>query len=484
MVFSSAVFLLLFLPIVFTGNTLLSIGYKRTGAKLFIGLSNLFLLIASLIFYAWGEPLLVLMMIISIIINHLVGAGISRICSGAGTEPSGKKPAVARILLFIGVVSDLSLLGYFKYAGFLVRTLNSVMGRELIADPGITLPIGISFFTFQAISYIVDVYRGDTESSPGIINTALYISFFPQLIAGPIVKYHDINTQIMDRSVTAGKVADGFRRFIYGLGKKVLIANVLGQCADTVYGFEIADVDFRMAWIGALAYTFQIYYDFSGYSDMAIGLGRMFGFEIPENFNYPYLSKSISEFWRRWHISLGTWFKEYVYIPLGGNRKGKVRTYVNLVIVFFLTGLWHGAGFSFIVWGLYHGFFSIIERLMAGRNKKPISIIYTFVVVNFGWVLFRASSLRSAVSYLVRMIMPWRYMEARYSFWHYAGIKTVCVGVCAVIGAGLLTVCVPAGVRERFKGSVAEAVYCGVIFVISLAAIVANTYNPFIYYQF
>lgn len=508
MVFSSAVFLLLFLPIVFTGNTLLSIGYKRTGAKLFIGLSNLFLLIASLIFYAWGEPVLVLMMIISIVINHLTGAGISRVCSRYGTTSSGGKPSAACILLLFGVACDLSLLGYFKYAGFIVRTLNSVAGTELIADPGITLPIGISFFTFQAISYIVDVYRGDTEASPGIINTALYISFFPQLIAGPIVKYHDINTQIMDRSVTADKVADGFRRFIYGLGKKVLIANVLGQCADTVYGFEIADVDFRMAWIGALAYTFQIYYDFSGYSDMAIGLGRMFGFEIPENFNYPYLSKSISEFWRRWHISLGTWFKEYVYIPLGGNRRGMVRTYVNLVIVFFLTGLWHGAGFSFVVWGLYHGFFSIAERLISDRRrarstgqdsltervdvtggtltsfKSLSSVLYTFLVVNFGWVLFRASSLRSAIAFLTRMIMPWRYMEARYSFWHYAGIKTVCVGVCAVIGAGLLTVCKPSHIRERFKGSVAEAVYCGVIFVISLAAIVANTYNPFIYYQF
>ncbi|MCR4596291.1 MAG: MBOAT family protein, partial [Lachnospiraceae bacterium] len=259
------------------------------------------------------------------------------------------------------------------------------------------------------------------------------------------------------------------------------------------------DVDFRMAWIGALAYTFQIYYDFSGYSDMAIGLGRMFGFEIPENFNYPYLSKSISEFWRRWHISLGTWFKEYVYIPLGGNRKGKVRTYVNLVIVFFLTGLWHGAGFSFIVWGLYHGFFSIAERLASRRNfvtergdvtavrtgvNSVGSIMYTFLVVNFGWVLFRASSLRSAIAYLGRMIIPWRYMEARYTFWHYAGMKTVCVGICAVIGAGLLKACVPAGVRERFRGSVVEAVYCGVIFVTSFAAIVANTYNPFIYYQF
>lgn len=507
MVFSSAVFLLLFLPIVFTGNTLLSIGYKRTGAKLFIGLSNLFLLIASLIFYAWGEPVLVLMMIISIIINHLVGVWISGVCTDHAVGAAGAKPVGARLLLIFGIVCDLGLLGYFKYAGFMVRTLNAVAGRELLPDPGITLPIGISFFTFQAISYIVDVYRGDTEASPGIINTALYISFFPQLIAGPIVKYHDIYTQIMDRSVTADKVADGFRRFIYGLGKKVLIANVLGQCADTVYGFEIADVDFRMAWIGAIAYTFQIYYDFSGYSDMAIGLGRMFGFEIPENFNYPYLSKSVSEFWRRWHISLGTWFKEYVYIPLGGNRKGKVRTYVNLVIVFFLTGLWHGAGFSFIAWGLYHGFFSIMERLMTGRRRgrgsgrdiapgrrdgsgarsciRALSAtIYTFIVVNFGWVLFRASSLRSAIAYLGRMIMPWRFMEARFTFWHYAGIKTVCVGVCAVIGAGLLKVCVPAGVRERFKGPVIEAVYCGVIFVISLAAIVANTYNPFIYYQF
>lgn len=508
MVFSSAVFLLLFLPIVFIGNTLLSIGHKRTGSKLFVDLSNLFLLIASLIFYAWGEPVLVLMMVVSIIINHLVGLGISGVRLRHNSGDSSSKSVSERLLLLIGVICDLSLLGYFKYAGFLVRTLNSISGRELISDPGVTLPIGISFFTFQAISYIVDVYRGDTEVSPGIVNTALYISFFPQLIAGPIVKYHDINTQIIDRTVTADKVADGFRRFIYGLGKKVLIANVLGQCADTIYGFEIADVDFRMAWIGAIAYTFQIYYDFSGYSDMAIGLGRMFGFDIPENFNYPYLSRSISEFWRRWHISLGTWFREYVYIPLGGNRRGTVRTYVNLIIVFFLTGLWHGAGFSFIVWGLYHGFFSIAERLISTWRRghsighdsgtarsdgtagtlagvKPLcAALYTFLVVNFGWVLFRASSLRVAVKYLLRLIMPWKYMDVRYSYWHYMGFKTMAAGACALVGAGLLTVCIPARVRDKFRGSVAEAVYCGVVFVICLAAIAANTYNPFIYYQF
>ena len=330
MVFSSAVFLLVFLPIVFVCNCLIKKEY-----------SNYLLLVSSLIFYAWGEPYLVLLMIASIIVNWAIGLMLTR-----------TQNVVKKLILTVGIVCDLGILGYYKYAGFLAETVNGLAGKEILPVIEIALPIGISFFTFQAISYVIDVYRGETDASRNIVNVALYISFFPQLIAGPIVKYRDINKQIENRTVKWYDVSDGFKRFIYGLGKKVLISNVLGLCVDTIYAYNITDIDAKTAWIGALAYTFQIYYDFSGYSDMAIGLGKMFGFNILENFNYPYLSKSITEFWRRWHISLGSWFREYVYIPLGGNRNGTARTYINLIIVFFLTGLWHGADMSFIIWGL------------------------------------------------------------------------------------------------------------------------------------
>lgn len=328
---------------------------------------------------------------------------------------------------------------------------------------------------------------GGVEASPKLVNTALYISFFPQLIAGPIVKYKDINKQIENRSITVDNISEGFRRFIYGLSKKVLISNVLGLCVDTIYSYDIAQIDGKAAWIGALAYTFQIYYDFSGYSDMAIGLGKMFGFDILENFNYPYLSKSISEFWRRWHISLGSWFREYLYIPLGGNRKGTIRTYVNLIIVFFLTGLWHGADVSFIVWGLYHGMFSVLERLglIKVLNKtKILSAIYCFIVVNFGWVFFRANTTWDALRYLLRMIFPWRYANICIPIWNYLDKKTIFIGIYAILGMGLIQVIMPNSLAEKWKNSAIEACYCVVLLVLCLAAIASDTYNPFIYFQF
>ena len=284
MVFSSSVFLLMFLPIVFIGNLLIKKQY-----------SNYFLLLASLIFYAWGEPYLVLLMIVSVTLNWVIGIVLGK------TEGS-----IRKLFLIIGIICDLGILGYYKYAGFFAKTINSLIGEDFVPVLEIALPIGISFFTFQAISYVVDVYRGDTEASKSLVNVALYISFFPQLIAGPIVKYRDINKQIEVRDNNWVDVSDGFKRFIYGLGKKVMISNILGMCVDTIYAYEITSIDCRTAWIGALAYTLQIYYDFSGYSDMAIGLGKMFGFKILENFEYPYLSHSITEFWRRWHISLGS----------------------------------------------------------------------------------------------------------------------------------------------------------------------------------
>ncbi len=467
MVFSSTIFLLMFLPVVFIGNVLVS----RIGK----GLSNYLLLAASFFFYAWGEPYLVLLMLASVIINWGVGLALAR--TGG---------SVRKWVLFLGVVCDLGILGYYKYAGFFAKLVNGIFHGKVLPVLDIALPIGISFFTFQAISYIADVYRGDTEASGSFVNVALYISFFPQLIAGPIVKYKDINRQIENRSMTWTGVSDGFKRFIYGLGKKVLIADVMGLCADTVFRYKVTGLGGMTAWVGALAYMFQIYYDFSGYSDMAIGLGRMFGFTILENFNYPYLSRSITEFWRRWHISLGTWFREYVYIPLGGNRKGTLRTYVNLFVVFFLTGLWHGASLSFVLWGLYHGFFMIIERIgfrkLLGRTKV-LSFVYTLLIVNFGWVMFRAPSVKTGLTYIVHMLMPWKYpgtMPAGF----YMDRKTVFVFGCAVAGMGVLQSLVPKRVRERWNGSAVEAVYCVLILVLCMASLASDTYNAFIYYQF
>ena len=464
MVFSSAIFLWVFLPVVFIVNYFIKPQY-----------SNILLVIASLIFYAWGEPVLVLLMMASIVINWLVGLGISRY---------NKRK---NIVLLVGIVCDLVILGYYKYAGFFASTINMIIGRDALDVPHIALPIGISFFTFQAISYIIDVYRGDTEAQPRLINTALYISFFPQLIAGPIVKYREINKQIENRTITSNGIAIGFRRFIYGLAKKVLISNVLGLCADTIYSYDISSISGKMAWIAALTYTFQIYYDFSGYSDMAIGLGKVFGFDIPENFNYPYVSKSITEFWRRWHISLGSWFREYLYIPLGGNRKGEIRTYINLFIVFFFTGMWHGASFSFIFWGLYHGFFSIIERL--GLKKvldrfKILSILYCFIIVNFGWVFFRVDGIKKALAVIKRMIMPWNYMNCDIDFGFYGDKQTIFIAICALLGAGVIKYCVPAKITDKWRGSVVEVIYCAVLLSLCLASIATNTYNPFIYFQF
>ena len=461
MVFSSGVFLLVFLPITFIVNLFLST--KQ---------SNIWLLIASLLFYAWGEPFFVFLMILSIIVNWLVGMGIAK-----------SKGKIKSFILTLGIVFDLGFLGYYKYAGFVVSLLNRIVHHEIMSVPQIALPIGISFFTFQAISYIVDVYRKDTEYSKSVVNVALYIAFFPQLIAGPIVKYRDINQQIEKRQANWVKVSNGFRRFIYGLAKKVLVSNVLGLCVDTIYSNDLSFIDYKVAWIGALAYTFQIYYDFSGYSDMAIGLGKMFGFDILENFNYPYVSKSISEFWRSWHISLGSWFREYLYIPLGGNRKGEIRTYINLCIVFFLTGLWHGANLTFVFWGLYHGFFRIIERLGFDKWLKKhnvLATIYCFLVVNFGWVIFRSTSIINSLRYLARMILPFKYNNSTLEMYTFLNLKVVFIGVVAILGAG----CVPKKIADKWKNSIPEAIYCVVLLILCLASIASNTYNPFIYFQF
>lgn len=377
MLFSSMIFLWLFLPLVFCSYYLIDKRFK-----------NILLLISSIIFYAWGGVSYSLIMLSSIIINYIFALLIDKAIED--NDLKNKK-----IYLALCIIINLSILGYFKYTNFIISIINSLSQNKIIELTNIILPIGISFYTFQALSYVIDVYRGHNKAQKNIFNLALYISFFPQLIAGPIVKYHDIENQILNRNESLENIFYGIKRFIYGLSKKVILANMFALSCDEILKQPADELGTALVWCASVLYTLQIYYDFSGYSDMAIGLGKMFGFNFLENFNYPYISKSIKEFWRRWHISLSTWFKEYLYIPLGGNRKRKLFTYINLLIVFFATGLWHGASYNFILWGLFHGFFLVIERIFLGKllekNKlKFINHIYVIFVFVIGWVLFRA----------------------------------------------------------------------------------------------
>ncbi len=392
MVFSSLEFLCVFLPVVFILYTVIPT----------VKVKNALLILASLLFYAYGETLYVFLMIASSLVNYLCALWTSK------SRGKQKKAAIA-----VAVIVNLGVLGVFKYTGFLVSSFNGLTGLS-ISVPEIALPIGISFFTFQALSYVIDVYRGTVEVQKNYFKVLLYICFFPQLIAGPIVKYRDINDQINEREQSVEKVARGLRRFICGLAKKVLIANTMGAAADAVFNSDVSFLSQLGAWIGIISYIFQIYYDFSGYSDMAIGLGLMFGFEFKENFNYPYGASSVKDFWRRWHISLSTWFKEYLYIPLGGNRKGKMRAAINRIIVFFCTGLWHGANWTFVLWGLWHGLFLLIEEYLPPMKKLPRAIghIYTMLVVTLGFVLFRADNVLFGFKYIIKMFSFTGYGES------------------------------------------------------------------------
>ena len=470
MLFSSMTFLWLFLPFTVVVNSLLNPRY-----------SNLFLLIMSLLFYAWGEPVYVALMLLSILINYLCGRWIDKAKRGRGA------------ILAFDAILNLGILGFFKYAGFFASSVNSLIGREAIPVISLPLPIGISFFTFQALSYVIDVYRKKCSVQKNILNLALYISFFPQLIAGPIVRYSDIEKQIASRQMTTEGFSVGFRRFIYGLSKKVMISNCMAQIADKVFALSAGELTTISAWIGAISYMMQIYYDFSGYSDMAIGLGKMFGFDFLENFRYPYLSRSIHEFWQRWHISLGTWFKEYVYIPLGGNRKGKILTYVNLSIVFLLTGLWHGANWTFVLWGVYHGLFQIIERMGGSRLLKKAGVfanLYCLIVVLFGWVLFRADSVSHALLFAGHMTAPWKYglenaMNVRPLF--LLNTKSAIVFVIAVLGAGpvqALSRKIMPRVSEKWKMSILEIPIICALLIYCILLLASGTYNPFIYFRF
>ncbi len=471
MVFSSIVFLWVLLPVI------LACYYITPSLKIRNGLLVLF----SLFFYAWGEPRYIVLMLFSVCLNYVFGILIE------GQEA----PGVRKLLMGACAAANLLLLGYFKYFSFLAGVINQLAGGRLsrLAEIQVVLPIGISFYTFQALSYVIDVYRGENRAQRNLLSMTLYISFFPQLIAGPIVKYHDIEEQIMSRKVTAESFSYGVKRFILGLGKKVILANTFAQVVDTVYGYQPVDVSSVLLWLAAFLYMLQIYFDFSGYSDMAIGLGRMFGFRFQENFNLPYLSASVREFWRRWHISLSSWFREYVYIPLGGNRKGTARTYVNLGIVFLLTGIWHGAGWTFLLWGVYHGFFIILERVYLGKRMgrgkwKLWEHIYTLLAVYFGWILFRAESLTQAAQYLYYMFAP---HDSAVTAGQFLDGKLCLLMAVGIGGSGILQrLLARVGRSAASDGEVSLPAMAGYLALmwISIMLLVNNTYNPFIYFRF
>lgn len=461
MIFSSTIFLFIFLPIVLLANFI--IPQKYVQAK------NVILLIASLLFYAWGEPKNVLIMLLSIVVNYALGILLGKFKA----EPGKKK-----VVLIASLVFNLGLLFFFKYFNFATGGI----------FPEIALPIGISFFTFQIMSYVIDVYRGNVEPQRNLLKLTLYISLFPQLIAGPIVRYIDVEKQLSDRVCTLEKTAKGMVRFSMGLAKKVIISNTVAQIADVVFNMD-GTVPAVTAWMGVICYALQIYFDFSGYSDMAIGIGHMLGFDFLENFNYPYISTSVQEFWRRWHISLSSWFRDYLYIPLGGNRKGNARTYLNLLIVFAATGFWHGASWNFLVWGLFYGVFLIVERLglnrILAKLPKFIGWIYTMLVVLVGWVFFRADTMSAAIKYIGEM----------FSF---NGGLTHATSQFTNLSffVMLLALLISAPVYPFIKGKiektepgkklfmVVEILLVAGLLITSVIFLTGSDYNPFIYFRF
>ena len=475
MVFSSVIFLFLFLPVVLGVYYLL----PRREAK------NLWLIAASLLFYAFSGLWYVLLLLFSVFCNYLAGLFVS-----------GRKS-----VLCAAVVVNLGILGVFKYLAFAVRTVDQVLGAS-IPVPSIVLPVGISFFTFQGLSYVIDVYRNERLKSTHFRDVLLYIALFPQLVAGPIVRYEDVADEIGHRSHTLEQLAKGLRRFIVGLSKKLLIADVCGSVVTLIYSADQSVLDSRTAWLAAVCYLLQIYFDFSGYSDMAIGLGLCFGFHFKENFNYPYISASIQEFWRRWHISLSTWFREYLYIPLGGNRKGKAKTYRNKLIVFFCTGLWHGANWTFIVWGLWHGFFIVAEDAVKklfglGRHGKNgqnpaaavLKHLYTLLVVLIGFVIFRADTMGQAFSMIGAMF-------SGISASAQTGLLlaqcltplTLAALLLGLVGSTpvLPTLCRKVQQNEGENVCLQVLSYAGVIvlLLVDILHLSAASYVPFIYFQF
>lgn len=468
MLFSSIVFLFTFLPAVMILYYLLPVRFR-----------NVILLLASLVFYAWGEPVYLFLMLLSILFNYFSGLDIARNLQD--------KRAAKRSLVF-NLIINLAVLGFFKYEGFVLDTLNGILPVH-ISYHALPLPIGISFYTFQILSYIIDVYRGNVKVQTNLPNFALYVTMFPQLITGPIVQYADVDEQLASREVSRTKFGEGSMYFIRGLAKKVLLANTSGMIFTEVSGLAKGNIAVMTAWLGAFAYMFQIYFDFSGYSDMAIGLGKMFGFEFNMNFNYPYVSKSITEFWRRWHISLSSWFRDYVYIPLGGNRVSKIKHIRNLLIVWFLTGLWHGAAWNFVAWGLYYGVILIIEKYLLSpvldRLPDIVRHIYSIVLVVIGWVLFFSSSFGQAADYIRVMFGAGAHGFAdRESM--YLLTSNLILWLILIFGSTpLVHFRYEHMLRtKKWNTTIINSVVYAALFIVCIAYLVTETYNPFLYFRF
>lgn len=470
MVFSSLVFLFVFLPITLLFYFIVPRKYR-----------NFILLIVSLIFYAWGEPVYIVLMLFSTVIDFI---------NGLLVEKYADQPKKAKKVVIFAVIVNLSLLTFFKYSGFIVSNVNALMGTTFTV-PDIALPIGISFYTFQTMSYTIDVFRKDAPAQKNIINLGAYVTMFPQLIAGPIVRYQTVAEQLNHRKETQTLFASGVERFVIGLGKKVLLANNIGLLWSQISSMAISELTVMTSWLGVIAFGLQIYFDFSGYSDMAIGLGRMFGFQLLENFNYPYISQSITEFWRRWHISLGTWFRDYVYIPLGGNRKGKRRTYLNVFIVWFLTGLWHGASWNFILWGLYFGIIITIEKvfLMKWLSYAPrlIRHLYTLVLLIIGWGLFAFENLSYLKDYL-RVMFGLKevalYDQVTLYYLMTNGVLLIILVIASTPLAKQMYQKLKQSKRGELLDVVLSPIVCLLILILSTAYLVDSSYNPFLYFRF
>lgn len=479
MVFSSIIFLFCFLPLVLVGYYLLPLHSLR----------NAWLLLLSLTFYAWGEPLLITVMVVSMLINFTMGLTIERLRLGCW----------AKTILVLGIVGNLSLLGYYKYVGFIIENYNFLadwFGLPRFKPTSVLLPLGISFYTFQGISYLVDVYRRDVRATRNPLHLMLYISLFPHQLAGPIVRFRDIANQLASRRVTAENFRTGAMRFTRGLAKKVLLANVVAATADAIFAQPVSELIWSVAWLGVICYTLQIYLDFSAYSDMAIGLAGLFGITFAENFNYPYAAQSVTDFWRRWHMTLSQWFRDYVYIPLGGNRRGPIRTYFNLCVVFLLCGLWHGASWTFIVWGAYHGLFLALERAGLGRlieeRSRFIRHFYTLLAVMVGWVFFRSDSSAQAQAFLGAMFGLGAFSSVVYPLTIYIDPMLITVMVVSIAVSLPLTgiairgsVAVESAVwlRIALAGMGRMAAVCSLIIVCGVR-IVGGSHNPFIYFRF
>ncbi len=470
MIFSSTFFLCVFLPVTLVLYYILPWKFK-----------NFLLLLASLIFYAWGEPVYVFLMIFSIVFNYLAGIQLG--------DLNKKRYRKKRKSVFIfTLVVNIGILSFFKYYGFVLTNVNALLGTH-IPIKELALPIGISFYTFQILSYVIDVYWGNVKVQFNIIDFGAYITMFPQLIAGPIVRYEDIQRQLRHRTLSLQKTADGAIWFIRGLSKKVLLANNIGMLYDAVFAISADQRSVLTSWLGIIAYTFQIYFDFSGYSDMAIGLGKMLGFKFVQNFDYPYVSKSVTEFWRRWHISLGTWFREYVYIPMGGNRVNPLKHIRNIMVVWALTGLWHGAAWCYVIWGLYYGVLLLLEKYVWGRflNRLPGAVqhLYTVILFVFGWLIFTAPSLSGLGDNFGAMFGAFGNAFADGAAWYYLTSNLILLIICTLCSTPLIKMIFGRISMANHKaGQIAAIVIYGGLFLTSLAYLVNATYNPFLYFKF